>query len=156
MRVNRTFLLSNTLRTVRLDALLQAMQNEEFMNKRRILANDFENVCERLLSGAQLDLYEEKVSSMFEVIAALLFARTPHREFCWYDGVEGLTASVRKSRQIEFTGQMWVDDKKTQRKEDFRATVTDKRVTKQGIWITVWIGTDRAEGEMLAAFGIFE
>lgn len=132
------------------------MENDEFMDKRRTLANRFESAYQRLLSDAKLDLYEEDVSFMFEVIAAHLFAETPERKLCWYDGVDGLNARVRKLCQVEFNGEMWVGDDRTQWKEEFRARVTDKQVTKQGIWITLWIGSDRAEGELSTAFGITE
>lgn len=130
------------------------MANDEFMNKRRALAKHFENVCQRLLSGDSLNLYEEDVSSMFEVIATQLLSEASGREFNWYDGVIGLNASVTKLGQIEFTGQMWVGDNRTQWKEDFRAIVIDKQVAKQGIGITLCIGSDRAEGDLLTAFGI--
>lgn len=113
------------------------MEDSEFVSKRRSLAERFEDVFQRLLAGEKLDLYEEDVSFMFEVIASYLFAEIPDRKRCWYDGVDSLTASIRKSRQIEFKGEMWVGDDRTQWTEDFRATVTDKRETKQGIWITL-------------------
>jgi hypothetical protein len=130
------------------------MGNNEFIDIRRNLATRFERVFQRLLSGEALDLHTEGVSSTFEFIAANLLAEVPDRKFCWYDGVVGLTASIRKPRQIEFKGEMWVGDDRTQWKEDFRATVTDKRVTKQSIWSTLWIGSDRAEGELSTAFGL--
>jgi hypothetical protein len=93
---------------------------------------------------------------MFEAIAANLLAEAPAREFMWYDGVNDLTANVKSKRQVEFKGEMWVADDKTQWKEDFRATVTDKRITRQGIWFIIWIGADRAEGELQTAFGLTE
>lgn len=133
------------------------MKNSEFMAKPSNLANRFEDVFHRLLFGENFDLYEEKVSLMFEVIAANLLADVPDREHCWYDGVVSLRANIKNARQVEFKGEMWVGnsgDGKKQWKENFRATVTDKRVTKQGIWIILWIGSDRAEGELLTAFGL--
>jgi hypothetical protein len=133
--------------------LIEAMNPDESMHS---LANQFESIFQRLLAGEKLDLYEENLSFMFEVIAAELLAEVPERKFCWYDGVDGLTASVRKSLQVEFKGEMWVGDEKTQWEEDFRARVTDKRLTKQGLWITIWVGPDKAEGELLSAFGITE
>jgi len=147
------------MRVAWLPALLQDMENNEFKNKRGDLASHFESVFQRLLSGEKLDLYAEDVSLMFEVIAAYLMAEVPDRDFHWYDGVVGLTSSVRTLRQVEFTGEMWVGDTgdgRKQWKEDFRATVTDKRVTKQDIWITLWIGLDRAEGKLSTAFGLSE
>lgn len=114
----------------------------------------FENVFHRLLAGETLDLYAEGVSAMFEIIAANLLADFPEREFVWYDGVDGLTARVKTQRQVEFDGEMWVADDRTQWKEDFRATITDKSITKQGIWVIVWLGSDRVEAELSAALDL--
>ncbi len=125
------------------------------MEQPSALAESFESVFQRLLEGEKLDLYAENVSRMFEVIVAALLAEVPARKYYWYDGVVDLTAKVRKLRQIEFTGEMWVGDigdGRKQWKENFRARVTDKRSTKQGIWITLWLGADEAEGE-LSTFG---
>lgn len=135
------------------------MENDDFTNRSRNLANNFEIVFQRLLSGEKFNLYEEDVSLMFEVIAANLLAEIPERKYCWYDGVYDLIASVRKSRQIEFNGEMWVGDigdVRTQWKEKFQATVTDKRITKQGIWVVIWINYNKAEGELSTALGITE
>lgn len=148
--------LFNCLRVARLRTLLEDVENNEFMNIRHNLATHFESIFQRLLSSETLDLYAAGVSSTFEFIAANLLAEVPDRKFHWYDGVVDLTASIRKLRQIEFKGEMWVGDERGQWKENFRARVTDKRKTKQGIWITLWIGSDRAEGELLTAFGLTE
>ena len=115
----------------------------------------FENVFHRLLNREELDLYDLGVSFMFEIIATHLIAEVPGRERHWYDGVTGLRARIRKPRQVEFSGGMYVmseDKGKYPGKEDFRATVTDKRITKQGIWIVLQIGEDRVEGNLADAF----
>lgn len=127
---------------------IKHMPDNDFMDKHHSLANRLEDVFQRLLAGKQLDLYGEGVSSMFEVIAANLLAEVPARKFMWYDGVADLTARVRKPHQVEFRGEMWVGDGKRQWQEDFRATVADKRATRQGIWIMLWLGLDKAEGEL--------
>lgn len=133
------------------------MENDKFKNKRRNLARHFEDIFERLLTGETLDLYEKDVSSLFELITTNLLAEIPQRKGMWYDGVVGLTARVRKSRQVEFTGEMWVGDNKAHGwKEDFKARVTDKRITKQGFEIALWIGGDKAEGDFSIAFGFSE
>ena len=93
---------------------------------------------------------------MFQIIATHLMAEVPERECHCYDGVAPLEGHVRKARQIEFTGEMWVmsqEKGKFSGKQDFRATVTDKRITKQGIWIVLKIGEDRVEGNLDDAFG---
>jgi|GEM_PF-5902440 len=51
---------------------------------------------------------------------------------------------------------MWILGGRANCKEDFWATVTDKQITKQGIWITIRVGLDKAEGELLTAFGLTE
>ena len=95
---------------------------------------------------------------MFEIIFKHLLADAPGRKYCWYDGVSELSASIRKLKQVEFTGEMWVGDigSTKQWKENFRATVTDKRSTKQGIWIMIWVGSSQAEGRLETAFGLTE
>lgn len=118
------------------------------------LVTQFENVFHRLLKREQLDLYDLGVSLMFEIIAANLMEGLPGREWMYYDGVNSLESHVRKAQQVKFTGEMWVgDDNRRQWKEALWATVTDKRVTKQGIWIVLQIGGDRVEGELAEAFG---
>ena len=119
-------------------------------------STQFEDVFSRLLKREELDFYDLGVSLMFEVIATNLLAQTPGREWHWYDGVVGLEARIRKPRQIEFTGEIWVmslEKGNDPGKENFRATVTDKRLTKQNIWIALCIGDDRAEAELSEAFG---
>ena len=131
------------------------MENDEVSDKRRTLSNQFESIFQRLLSGETIDFYEQDLSFLFEVIATYLLAETTDREYCWYDGVANLTARVRKTRQVEFNGEIWVaDDGGGMWKEDFRARVTDKRLTNQGIWITLWVGSSRAEAEVSDAFGL--
>jgi hypothetical protein len=51
---------------------------------------------------------------------------------------------------------MWIGGNQTQWKELFRARVTDKRRTKQGLWITIWVGKDRAEGDLFTAFSLIK
>ena len=122
-----------------------------------LFVTQFENLFFRLLNREQLDLYDLGVSFMFQIIATHLMAEVPERECHCYDGVAPLEAHVRKARQIEFTGEMGIMDNNNlphrMWKEDFRATVTDKRLTKQGIWIVLQIGENRAEGNLAKAFG---
>ena len=117
------------------------------------LANRFEIVLRRLLASEKLDLYAEDVSLMFEGIATNLLGEIPTRKGCYFDGVDGLTAKLKTPRKLEFEGEMWVGRNRDQWTEHFRATAADRRSTKQGFWITIWIGTDRAEGELPSTFG---
>lgn len=134
------------------------MENSTSIYKSGNLAKHFESVFQRLLIGENLNFYEEHVSFMFEIIFKHLLADAPGRKYCWYDGVSELSASIRKLKQVEFTGEMWVGDigSTKQWKENFRATVTDKRSTKQGIWIMIWVGSSQAEGRLETAFGLTE
>ncbi len=118
------------------------------------LVTQFENVFHRLLKREQLDLDDCGLSPMFDTIATYLMAEVPGSFWIWYDGLASLEAHIRKARQVEFVGEIWVgDDNHKQWKETLRATVTDKRITKQGIWIVLQIGDNRAEGELAKAFG---
>ena len=117
------------------------------------LASRFENLFQRLLARESIDLYAEDLSSMFEVLATNLFSGTPNREGCYFDGVVGLTSMLRSPRKVEFGGEMWIGRDRKQWREQFQATATDERSTKQGIWIVLQIGDDRAETELFSAFG---
>ena len=116
----------------------------------------FENLFFRLLNREKLDLEDLGASPMFDTIATYLMAEVPGSFWVWYDGLASLEAHIRKPRQVEFVGEIWVSDdngKGKQWKEALRATVTDKRVTKQGIWIVLQIGENRSEGNLAKAFG---
>jgi hypothetical protein len=126
------------------------------MNNRCNLANQFQNIFERVLAREKLDFCNAEVSLMFEVIATNLLSETPERKDVYFDGAVNITSTLKKTRQVEFRGEMWVGGNQTQWKELFRAVATDKRITKQGIWITIWVGSDKAEGDLSAAFGIVE
>jgi hypothetical protein len=158
----------------------EIMDDKELMDRRRKCANRFEKIFQELLSGEQrlvaratrgmdpnrrranqlfeieeMNPYRREVSQLFEIIAVNLLRELPHREDHWCDDVVELTARVRKAHQIEFNGAIFIGEG-GQGTFDFRAIVTDKRVTKQGIWITVWVGEDRVEGELSTAFGVME
>ena len=100
----------------------------------------FENIFFRLLNREKLDLDDLGASPMFDTIATYLMAEVPGSFWVWYDGLASLEAHIRKARQVEFVGEIWVGDDHKQLKETLRATVTDKRITKQGIWIVLQIG----------------
>ena len=130
--------------------------HSSFLDNPLPFITQFENIFFRLLKREELDFYDLGVSFIFQIIAGNLMDEVPGREWHWYDGVVGLEAQIRKARQVEFTGEMWVmneDKGKDSGKEDFRATITDKRITKQGIWIVLQIGKDRVEGNLADAFG---
>ena len=102
---------------------------------------------EKLIAGEAVDLYGEGISDFFEYIAGKLFHSVRDRGI-WFDGVVGLTAKMRKKAQIDFEGRMWVALGKDQWQERLKARITDKRGSKQGIWIALRIGDDKAEGSL--------
>ncbi len=122
------------------------------MNRRYEIAEEFLNIFERMLVREKIDLDNDDISadisSMFEIIASNLLSRSN----IYFDGAIDLVWKIRKSCQVEFQGKLWVGNYETQWLEPFRALVTDKRVTKQGIWITIWFDSEKAEGELLTAF----
>jgi hypothetical protein len=118
------------------------------------LALGFENVFQRLLFYEVVALDNPEVSSMFEVIANNLLTGSPARKGQYFDGAVGLVSTVKSSRKVEFLGEMWVGRDGTQWAEPFKTTVTDKSSTRQGIWVTITVGSDRGEGELFSAFGV--
>jgi hypothetical protein len=118
------------------------------------LAMKFETVFELLLAGENVDRYAADMSVVWEGVAGSLLGALPGRVGCFFDGVVNLAARVRKQRQIEFTGNMWIGDGRRQWTEPFTARVTDRTVTKQGIWVAISVGTDKAEAELWSALGV--
>ena len=118
------------------------------------LATKFETAFRLLLAGEEVDLYAAGMSIAWEGIAGSLLGALPSRAGCFFDGVVNLAARLRKQRQIEFTGNMWIGDGQRQWTEPFIARVTDKTITSQGIWVAISVGTDRAEAELWSALGM--
>lgn len=117
------------------------------------LATKLETAVRQLLAGEEVDLYAEDMSVAWEGIAGSLLGALPNRAGCYFDGVVNLAARKRKQGQVEFTGNMWVGDGQRQWTEPFLARVTDKTVTKQGIWVAISVGTDKAQAELWSALG---
>jgi hypothetical protein len=68
----------------------------------------------------------------------------------WYDSATGLSSKIRKSRQIVFEGKTRVGNLTTKQwLEPFGAIITDKRITKQDLWIKIRVGDYEAEGDSL-------
>jgi hypothetical protein len=116
------------------------------------LAKQFEDVFIRLLSGESDDPHTETLSVAFEVMANTLF---PHRGGA-FDGVSPLWTKRRSPRKLEFIGDMHVLGHHAKPVESFRAKAVDKRITKQRIWLQLWVGEDHAEAELSKALGICE
>ena len=121
--------------------------DDRFTNNYRNAAA-FLTIFERLLAHERFELEKTDVGFLFEVIASNLLLESK----VYFDGATGLSAKIRKARQIEFAGKMWVGGNKTQWLEPFSAMVTDKRITKQGIWFKIRVGDDEAEGNLSEAF----
>lgn len=111
-------------------------------------AASFTTIFERLLIREKAELEETDISFLFEVIASNLLLKS---KVC-FDGVIGLSTKIRKTNQIEFTGKMWVGNDKKQWLEPFSSIVTDKRITKQGIWLKIRVGENEVEAELSNAF----
>jgi hypothetical protein len=98
-----------------------------------------------LLKGEKIEVYEKDLSFLFEAIAGILI-ESPF----WFDGAVGLTARIKKKRQVIFEGKIWTaKDAQKQWLENFEAIVTDKRITKQGLWIKIRVGDYVDEGDIL-------
>lgn len=101
-----------------------------------------------MLNREKIELYENELSFLFEAIAGSLIDCP-----LTFDGATGLTAKIRKSRQVVFQGKMWILDIEKGNKwkdslEPFEAIFTDKRITKQGVWIKIRVGEYVGEGEL--------
>lgn len=97
-----------------------------------------------------MGVYEQELSFLFEVIADR-FTNCPLA----LDGLTIYKANSRKRRQIIFEGKMYVLRNSNQKKEwfePFKAVVTDKRITKQGIWIKIQVGDYFGEGDLFEVF----
>lgn len=99
-----------------------------------------------MLDGEKIESFEKELGFLLEAIARKLIVESPF----WFDGVVGLTVKPRKKRQMIFSGKMWTaKDSCQQWLEDFEATVTDKRMTKQGIHIKIRLAEEVKEGDIL-------
>lgn len=69
------------------------------------------------------------------------------------DGVTIYKSHIRKHRQIVFEGKLDILEESSSKHkkwfEPFLVTVTDKRITKQGIWIRIEVGDYFGEGDLL-------
>lgn len=102
---------------------------------------------ERLLRGEDIDSEENEIDLPLEAALSRLLD-CPYT----FDGIEGLIAKKRKSRQIVFEGKISVIKNLAEWDEElepFRAIVTDKRITKEGIHIKIWFGDEIKEGDIL-------
>jgi hypothetical protein len=120
----------------------------------RDLAKRFEEIIQCVLGGEKQDAYEKDLSNLFEFIATRMLGNSASRKGHYFDGVVGLTATIKTSRQAEFQGEMWVGLGREQWTEPFKTIVTDNGITRQGIWIVIQVGVDRAEGEIMSNFEV--
>jgi hypothetical protein len=114
------------------------------------LVKQFEDIFARLLAGEKSDPHEGDLSSLFEVMATTLLAEPCGVSF---DGVSPMWVKRRSPRKLEFVGDMWILGGRGDATRPFRATAVDKRMTKQGICITLAVGEDKAEAELSTALG---
>jgi hypothetical protein len=103
----------------------------------------FLEILERLLARQSVGPDAARdMSAVFEIVADRLLGQLPARKDSYFDGVVFETSQRKTSRKVEFTGEIWVGRGKEQWKERFAATVIDKRITKQGFWLRLRVGTD--------------
>jgi hypothetical protein len=72
-----------------------------------------------------------------------------------FDYLSYLTSTIRKKRQIVFEGNIVSEEdfgEWNDRVEPFKAIVSDKRTSKQGVWIKIWVGEYSGEGELFSIF----
>jgi hypothetical protein len=122
------------------------------MSEQNELAKQFEDIFERLLNGKKIDSHQEELSFLLLTIAQNLIDY-PLR----FEVLTDLTSKRGKSRQIIIEGDILAEEdygEWNDRLEPFKATVTDKRITKQGIWIKIWVGKYFGEGNLSEIFGL--
>jgi len=103
-----------------------------------------------LLNGEKINSYREELSFFFTTIAQDLIDY-PLR----FEELTDLTSKSGKSRQIIVEGDILAEEDFGEWNdwlEPFKATVIDKRITKQGIWIKIWIGDYFGEGNLSEIF----
>lgn len=111
------------------------------------MAEQFLVDFERLLNGEDIDSDENEIDLPLEMAMNRLLD-CPYT----FDGITGLIARKRKSRQIVFEGKIWVVTncaEWNEKLEPFTAIVTDKRITKQGVNIRIRFGEEVKEGDIL-------
>lgn len=105
-----------------------------------------------MLDHEKIELFEDELSYLFPKIAQQIIDYPLRFGYLSY-----VNSNIRKSRQIVFEGNMvseedygnWND-----RVEPFKAIVTDKRITKQGIWIQISVGDYQGEASLNEIFPI--
>lgn len=111
----------------------------------------FEHIFCRLLAGEDLIDHEQKLSSLFEIIATCLWAQHPRRQGHYFDGVSGLRLTGMNPQMIKFKGNMWVGNHKTQWTESFSAKASDRRNAGAGIRIHMRVGSNGGKIDLLPA-----
>lgn len=100
-----------------------------------------------MLDGKKIEQFEDKLSKLFVIIAQSLIDH-PLR----FDYLSYVNSTIRKNRQIVFEGNIVSEEdygEWNDRVEFFKAIVTDKRITKQGICIKIWVGDNFGEDNLL-------
>lgn len=105
-----------------------------------------------ILAREPWDHDHRDLGSFFEVAARRLFRATPGLESHLADGAIEIRAQRKGDHKVVFEGRIIFLTDAGDRQEPFRAAVVDKRITKQGIWLTMEIGKNlqhRAEGDVI-------
>ena len=108
----------------------------------------FTNNIEKLLNGEKIDLYQSRIDSSFEYIAAEILT-DQLQDGIWFDGTGDLSFEIKDESIIEFSGYMWIalnQDKFWQ--EPFFARVENTRKEKKEMNIFVRIGDKEGENDL--------
>lgn len=110
-------------------------------------SKQFIDILERLFNREKIESYEEELSFLLAITAQNLIDY-PLR----FENASSLSAKIRKSKQIVIEGDLLAEEdfgEWNDRLEPFKAIITDKRITKQGIWIKIRVGDYIGEGDVL-------
>jgi hypothetical protein len=126
------------------------------MNPNLDVAAQLAGIFQHVRAREKLTPYEQDLNGLFEILTTRMLSDLPHRRGQYFDGAVGLVATVRSPRKVVFEGEMWIGQNTEQWTEPFRFTITDKRITKQGLYLAVSVGCDKAEGDLASMFPILE
>jgi hypothetical protein len=108
----------------------------------------FTNNIEKLLNGEKIDLYQSRIDSSFEYIAAEILT-DQLQDGVWFDGTGDLSFEIKDENIIEFSGNMWIAlNQEKFWQEPFFARVEDTRKEKKEMNIFVRIGDKEGENDL--------
>lgn len=111
-----------------------------------LTANQVQQVVETLIHDRNDKNAEQKLSEYVEYLAGALF-RIHYRQGLWCDGFILESVKKQKPHQLKISGIMWVaQGGRNQWQEPADVWVTDRRVTKQGIYLKMKVADWEGDG----------